>query len=272
MTEDMKHLLRRASVMILFVAAAVAVMTALALRFDSWKDWIAERLSPEPAIPQSQYAPEDFVLEEDVLTCLSGETVVGIDVSHHQQKIDWQKVADSGVQFVMVRLGYRGWSEGRLSVDDYALENLRGAQAAGLQVGAYFYSQALSVEEAEEEARFALEILDGFPLDMPLAFDWEQEERNAGVDAQTVTDCALAFCAAVEEAGYEAMIYFNGYHARQLMQLQRLKDYPWWLAKYDLTTPFPCRFDIWQYTSTGSVPGIYGDVDVNVMVLEESPA
>lgn len=224
----------------------------------------------EPALPQSEFSPADFAMEGDFLACLAGETVLGIDVSHHQQVIDWQQVKSAGIEFVMVRLGYRGLGEGQLYVDEYALQNLRCARDAGLQVGAYFYSQAITLAEAEEEARLALEILDGFPLDLPLAYDWEQENRTANLDVQTVTDCALRFCAIVEAAGYGPMVYFNSFQALELMDLRQLTAYPWWLAKYDLATAFPCRFDIWQYTCTGSVPGIQGNVDVNVMILEET--
>lgn len=252
-----------AAVLVFALAAALAMLVRPGQKSGNTAEFT------EPTLPQSEFSAADFVMEGEYLACLAGETVLGIDVSHHQQAIDWQEVKSSGIQFAMIRLGYRGLGEGRLYVDEYAAQNLRLAREAGLQVGAYFYSQAISVEEAQAEAGLALEILDGFALDLPLAFDWEQENRTADVDVQTVTDCALAFCAMVEDAGYRSMIYFNSFQALELMDLQQLMDYPWWLAKYDLTTEFPCRFDIWQYTCTGSVPGIQGNVDVNVMVLEE---
>ncbi len=219
----------------------------------------------EPYIPENAFSPGDFRFEKGYLTCLTAPASLGIDVSYHQGEIDWEKVRESGVEFVMVRLGNRGITQGGLNVDERAQENLKGAQAAGLQVGAYFYSQAISVEEAQEEARLALEILDGFKLDLPLAYDWEQENRTANVDKRTLTDCTLAFCQAVEQAGYEPMIYFNSYQATALLHLEELVEYPWWLAMYDLQQVFPYRMDMWQYTCTGTVPGINAPVDINLL-------
>ncbi len=219
----------------------------------------------EPDIPENLYGPEDFFFENGYLSCSAAPAVLGIDVSYYQGEIDWTAVQKSGVEFVMVRLGNRGTTQGSLNEDVLAKQNLAGAKAAGLQVGAYFYSQAISVEEAQEEASLALEILAGFPLDLPLAYDWEQENRTAQVDRRTLTDCTLAFCQAVENAGYDAMIYFNSYQATVLLHLEELQDYPWWLAMYDLQQVFPYRMDMWQYTNAGSVSGITGPVDINLL-------
>ena len=138
-------------------------------------------------------------------------------------------------------------------------------------VGAYFFSQAISVAEAEEEAAFALQVLDDFQLDLPLVYDWEyvnETARTANMDARLLTDCTLAFCRAVEKAGYDAMIYFNKYQAEKLLYLKELEQYPWWLAMYDLSMESPCKVDLWQYTASGSVPGIQGKADVNLMFTE----
>lgn len=224
-----------------------------------------QELTPTETIPPNRFSPDDFVMEDGFLTCITADAVMGIDVSRYQGDIDWQQVKAAGVEFVMVRLGNRGIAEGTLHEDAYAKQNLQGARDAGLKVGAYFYSQALNIREAEEEAALALEILDGFRLDMPLAFDWEQESRTENVDARTLTDCTLAFCAAVEEAGYTPMIYFNSFQAQQLLYLQELQDIPWWLAMYDIDRSFPYRMDMWQYSCTGTVPGIEGSVDLNLL-------
>ena len=226
---------------------------------------------PEPTetIPPNQYAPEDFRLEDGFLSCLTAPAVLGIDVSRYQGEIDWQQVKAAGVEFVMVRLGNRGIAEGTLHEDPLAKMNLQTAKAAGLKVGAYFYSQAVSVAEAEEEAAFALEILDDFQLDMPLAFDWEQESRTENVDARTLTDCTKAFCDAVSLAGYRPMIYFNSFQAKELLHLRELKEIPWWLAMYDVTMEFPYRMDMWQYSCTGTIPGISGSVDLNLLFVDE---
>ena len=214
------------------------------------------------------WSPADFFWEDGFLQCAAAEVVTGIDVSSHQQEIDWQRVKEAGVEFVFVRLGYRGYETGLLTEDAFALENLDGARAAGLSVGAYVFSQALDTAEAEEEAAFALGILAGRELDLPLVFDWEyvsQEARTGGMDRQTLTECTLAFCRAVENAGYEPMVYFNGSQARDLLDLEELSGYRFWLAQYDHSLPFPCRADFWQYTDSGEVPGISGKVDLNLI-------
>ncbi len=224
--------------------------------------------APTETISPNRFRPEDFVYENGYLSCLTGEATLGIDVSRYQGAVDWRQVKAGGVEFVMVRLGNRGIAEGTLHEDPLARQNLQGAKAAGLKVGAYFYSQALNVAEAEEEAAFALEILDGFRLDMPLAFDWEQESRTENVDARTLTDCTKAFCEVVETAGYKPMIYFNSFQAKELLHLRELEDVPWWLAMYDVTMEFPYRMDMWQYSNTGTVPGIAGSVDLNLLFTD----
>ena len=225
----------------------------------------------EPTLPPSPYTAEDYRFEDGFLTCTAGETVLGVDVSSHQQAIDWQQVAAAGVKFAFVRLGNRGYESGKLSADTYAMANLTGAREAGLLVGAYLFSQAISVEEAAEEAAFALQVLDGFRLDLPLVYDWEyvsETARTAKMDKRTLTDCTLTFCRAAEDAGYESMIYFNSYQATELLYLNELEVYPWWLAMYDISMEFPCRADMWQYTKTGSVPGIMWEADVNLMFTD----
>lgn len=231
----------------------------------------AQIAETEPTLPPSPYTAADFQYVEGFLTCSAGETVLGIDVSSHQQTVDWQQVAAAGVEFAIIRLGNRGYVSGDISPDAYAEENLAGAKAAGIKVGAYFFSQAVSVEEAVEEAQFALEMLDGMALELPLVYDWEyvdETARTADVDARMLTDCTLAFCRTVEQAGYSPMIYFNTFQATRLLYLQELEQYPWWLAMYDVTAEFPCKADMWQYTNSGSVPGIEGGVDVNLLFAE----
>ena len=226
---------------------------------------------PPETLPPSPDTPGDYRYEGDFLTCTAGNTVLGIDVSSHQGVIDWEQVASAGIEFAFIRLGYRGYSAGGLNADTNALENLRGAKQAGLKVGAYFFSQAITLAEAREEAAFALSILGDTKLDLPLVFDWEfvsQEARTAEVDARTLTDMTKAFCRDVELMGYESMVYFNSSQATDLLYLKELQEYPWWLAMYDITMEFPCRADLWQYTNTGSVPGIAGNVDINLLFTD----
>lgn len=227
----------------------------------------------EPTLAPNPYGPEDFELDEDgYLTCSAGLSVMGIDVSGYQGDIDWTQVRSAGVEFVMIRLGYRGYTQGALEADSRAAEYYAGAKAAGLKVGAYFFSQAVSVEEALEEAAFCMDLVRDWTLEMPLVYDWEyisQEARTADVDRRLLTDCTLAFCGAVEQAGYTPMVYFNIYQARDLLHLEELTAYRWWLALYDGEMTYPHRVDMWQYSCTGRVPGIDTDVDLNLWFPEE---
>lgn len=223
---------------------------------------------PPYTLPASPYTPADFVQEGNFLTCTAADVIVGIDVSSHQGKIDWQTVADAGIRYAFVRLGYRGYGSGALQTDVYAKINLEGAKAAGIAVGAYFFSQAIDVTEAEKEAAYALGILDGFELDLPLVYDWEyvsDTARTANMDARTLTDCTVAFCEAVQAAGYDPMVYFNSSQITRLLYGEEIEQYPWWLAKYDPALDFPCKVDMWQYTNQGTVPGISTAVDIDLM-------
>ena len=232
----------------------------------------------EPTLPPpaaNPYDHNDFQFNEyNYLTCLAGDSVNGIDVSYHQKEIDWEAVSRSGIEFAIIRVGYRGYGKaGRLVEDEFFRENIEGALAAGLDVGVYMFSQAVSVEEAEEEAEFLLERIEGYDITMPVVYDWEQVEaedaRTNNMDPRTLTDCTLAFCRMVEEAGYEAMIYFNRNQGANLMYLEELTEYPFWLAAYTDRMPYPYRVELWQYTDRGRVSGIEGNVDVNVMFFYE---
>ena len=165
-----------------------------------------------PAPTETQQVRLTFGYDGNYLTCLSTPSVLGIDVSRYQGKIDWQKVKDAGVEFVILRAALRGYGNGQLYEDSMAQENYRGATEAGLKVGAYIFSQAISEEEAREEAQYLLDITRDWQLDMPLVFDWEclaEDYRTMGVDARALTDYTIAFCDAVKAAGRTPMIYYN---------------------------------------------------------------
>lgn len=213
------------------------------------------------------YRPEDFVSENGFMTCLTTASTPGIDVSYYQGKIDWQQVREAGIEFAFVRLGFRRAADGVLGEDEMARKNLREASEAGLKVGAYFFSQAITVEEAREEAQLALTILDTVSLDLPVAFDWEPVEgsqRTADMTRGLLTDCMEAFCSQIEEAGYQTMVYFNRDLSKSLLDVRELGNRPVWFAMYDTYPDAPCKPDYWQYTDQGQVPGIEGYVDLNL--------
>lgn len=197
---------------------------------------------------------------------LSPPQVAGIDVSSHQGTIDWVQVADSGVEFAMIRLGYRGYDTGTLHIDQRAVENLVGARAAGVKIGAYFFSQALTPEEARQEAQLALSVLDGMKLDLPLAFDWEfvaESARTGNMTRQALTECVHAFCQTVEQAGYGPMIYFNRELSRTLLDMTQVGRYPIWFAQYTKELDFNSVVTMWQHSDQGRIPGIDENVDLN---------
>lgn len=253
--------------------AVVCVLVAAVVLLES----AMSGQEPEPAVttapteetlPPNPYSAEDFVYVNGYLSCTAGDYSLGIDVSEHQQRIDWPQVAQAGMEFAVVRIGYRGYTRGDIHADDYAEYNLKEAKAAGLQVGAYFYSQALNAQEAAEEAAFCVDFLKEHDLDLPLVFDWEyvsETARTGAMDTQTLTQCAKVFCQIVEEEGYEAVIYANPSLAGSLLRMNELQDYRFWLAMYTDAMDYPYKADIWQYTDEGSVPGIEGNVDINLM-------
>ena len=196
---------------------------------------------------------------------------VGIDVSTYQGTIDWQAVKDAGIDYVIVRAAYRGYETGKIVPDDLYEQNIRGAADAGLHVGVYLYSQALSEHEAEEEADYLLSLIEGLPVDYPVVYDQEEytadKARTDGLTGEQATLNALAFCRRVHEACYITMIYTNNDWATTMYDMERLDHYPVWYADYTSAPTLPGGFAMWQYTDSGQVPGITGPVDLNLLFL-----
>lgn len=205
-------------------------------------------------------------------------TVVnGIDVSVFQGEIDWNRVKSDGIDFVMLRVGFRGYgSKGVMEEDGKFRENYLNAKNAGLDVGVYFYSQAINETEAREEARFVLEILKDIKLDYPVAYDWEYvdyaEARTDNMSSEEITLCAKAFCEEIKAAGREVIIYFNREIGYFEYDLNTLKDIDFWLAEYSHYPTFIYKFSMWQYTDKGTVDGINSDVDLNICVFPVNSA
>lgn len=225
-------------------------------------------------VPVNRYEPSAFSRVGSVMyyNDPSVRTRLGIDVSQYQSEIDWRAVADSGVEFAIVRVGGRGYTEGAIYGDTKFAEHAAGAAAAGLQVGAYFFSQAISVEEAIEEAYYVLEQIKDAPITGPVVFDWEvigkSEARTYGIETKTLCDCANTFCGILERAGYEPMIYFNNYAGYVKYDLREILPYDFWYAQYNTDSPgFYYDIQMWQYTSKGSVPGIQGSVDMDLWFI-----
>ena len=231
-------------------------------------------------VPANMYRPEGFSRDQDGYMTYDGEDVVttlGVDVSVHQGEIDWQQVADAGIEFAMIRIGYRGYGlEGNMRGDVQFENNIQGALEAGLDVGVYYFSQAVTVEEAREEAAYVIEHLEPYAdqVTYPVVFDWERQNYEGSrtktvPDTELLCDMANAFCEDIEDAGYDAMIYFYQNLAYSSLDLSQLTDYPFRLAQYTNYPSFYYDFDMWQYTSEGEVPGIEGDVDLNLRFFRD---
>lgn len=210
-----------------------------------------------------------FYVEDSEITSL-----LGVDVSVHQDDIDWATVKKAGIDFAMVRLGFRGYGTGEAQLDENYVQNIEGARAAGLDAGVYFFSQAITVDEAIEEAQMVIDSLDGLDVNYPVVYDWEiiydDSARTDNVPVDVLTDCCVAFCEAIEDAGYTPMIYQNKKTTMFKLDLERLTDYDFWLAEYNSEPTYYYDFTMWQYTSEGSVPGIEGDVDLNISFKDYS--
>ncbi len=220
----------------------------------------------------SAWDPNGFQLDENGWLSYQADGVTalqGIDVSSHQGEIRWNEVAAAGMDFAMIRAGYRGYGqEGKLMADERFQDNVTGALAAGLDVGVYFFSQATNVWEAEEEVQQLLDALKGHNITYPVVFDWEyvlkDSARTNQVPGKTVSLMAQAFCGQVAQAGYTPGVYFNQNLGYLDLDLAELEDCVFWLAEYDSQPDFHYHADLWQYSSKGTVPGIDTPVDLNL--------
>lgn len=225
-------------------------------------------IAPSVLIKPNEFTAEDFTYAGDYLSCTARPSELGIDVSYHQGEIDWQQVKDAGFTFAIIRVGGRGYGEeGNLFADEYAQANYDGAKKAGLRVGAYFFSQAINTHEAWEEARFALELIKGWELDLPLVYDWEllgDFARTAEMTEADKLEFTKKFFEVVSSAGVTPMAYVAPWASETYMEF--VQDYPVWVVQYTDRITFPYRFDYWQYSCTGTVPGISVEVDINLYI------
>lgn len=284
MKTAVKYRLILIAIAVLVLAAAV-VIVALSLRpepvdphegqvyiYDGF-DWIW--MTPLPGVEANSLTAEDFSDRSGCPTYTGSDYQVlrGIDVSEHQHEIDWAQVAASGVDYAYVRLGYRGYTEGGLFEDPYFRANVEGALANGLQVSVYFFSQAISVQEAIEEAEYVLARIRDYNITLPVVYDWEKingetAARTDNLDFSILNDCAVAFCDTVKNAGFEPAIYFNRHLGYYGYDLSRMTDYDFWFALPESSFPnFYYAVDMWQYSFTEQVPGIAEPTDMNLMFI-----
>ena len=192
----------------------------------------------------------------------------GVDVSKYQGNIDWNQVKAAGYEFAIIRVGYRGYGSGALVEDSHFRQNIQGATAAGLQVGLYFYSQAINEEEAVEEASMVLRLCSGYRLDYPIYFDTEKVAGDTGradsLSRAERTACAVAFCETIRNAGYTAGVYSYASWFYNQLNMSNFGNYQIWIAQYRDVLDFSGRYNMWQYASDGCVPGISKLCDLNI--------
>lgn len=196
----------------------------------------------------------------------------GIDVSEHQLEIDWSQLKNENLDYAYIRVGRRGYTEGGIFEDKYFERNLSGAKSIGLETGVYFFSQAINVSEAIEEANWVIDRIKDKDITLPVVFDWEEQKtddsRTRGLDGKTVTDCAVAFCETVKNAGYVPCVYFYRLPGYYLYDILRLQQFTLWFAlpctPPDVTFPsFYYKINMWQYTNSAILPGVHVECDLN---------
>jgi len=229
----------------------------------------------DPAVRRHDYLDEGFVHDGDKLLYQGDERYtyrLGIDVSHHQGDIDWIKVREAGYEFAFLRIGYRGYgNEGKLCPDTKFRQNAEQALAAGIDIGVYFFAQAVNEEEAKEEAEYVLSLLDGMELQLPVVYDPESildaPARTDDVSGEQFTKNTRVFADTIREHGYEPMIYSNMLWEAYEFDLQQLSDLDIWYADYEPLPQTPYHFTYWQYTNEGHVSGVRGSVDLDIQLM-----
>ncbi len=232
--------------------------------------WVPEA----PNLTPFGLEPTNFTVTDQIPSYTGQEDLTmrrGIDVSDHQMEIDWQRVADYGIDFAIIRCGWRSYDNGTINEDSRFRENIQGALDAGLDVGVYFFSQALNIVEAAEEAVYTLHLIEGYDVTLPVFYDWEpmpyNSSRSANVDGSVVTACCLEFCQLVEAGGYEPAMYAYNMLAYYTYELKQLEGITLWLADPGTKPIFYFDHTFWQYSYTGAVPGITVDVDLDAMYV-----
>lgn len=244
-------------------------------RIIVWSDNRLHSIPIDDSLKKSDFNSEYIVADENSAVRRyepNGEdtSLLGVDVSSYQGSINWRKVKAAGVDYAIIRLGYRGYGTGAIKIDTAFHTNMTNAIAAGVPVGVYFYSQAVTVEEAVEEAETVIKHLASYKVDYPVAFDMEEVDdddenvRTSGLTVKERTDITIAFCEKIREAGYTPMVYGNIKWMAMNLDLTRLEDYDKWFAQYFKQPFFPYQFSMWQYTPYGRIDGIPGSVDLNM--------
>ena len=245
----------------------------MVVRPDGTEQWIMINSYLE----KNTYQESGFVYEEPVMKYFADgakASFLGVDISKDNGTVNFAKLKKDGVDFVMVRIGYRGYESGNVVLDEEYFDNIQLANEAGLAVGVYFESQATTVEEALEEAEFVVTNLIEMRVTYPVVFDLglvvNDTSRIDNIPKTQLTEITNAFCNRVKEVGYKPMVYGNKYWLLRKIDLTMLGDYDIWLSQNGQMPDYPYQFAMWQYTNTGTVSGISGDVNMNISFIDYS--
>lgn len=268
------------------ILAGILSILLLLVLFLSWRmvtGYEQERFEREARMvkDENDYARHNYDLslfrkdgifysyEDENYTSLNG-----IDVSNNNKQIDWEKVKNTGVDFAMIRVGYRGYETGRINPDSEFEANMEGAAANGIETGVYFFSQATTLEEAAAEADYVIDALQPYTISLPVVFDMEEPaytSRVRSLSREEKTRMAVMFLNRIRDAGYQPMVYNSTRLFEQFYDLSYLQEYDFWAAEYNSSIPhYEYAFSIWQYSSTGKVDGIETDTDLDIMLVPKN--
>ena len=254
---------------------SVGTNEKIAIRTEAGQDPVY--INAIPGLSRNPYDDDNFYTNKNgfIEYKHNGKNIstVGIDVSYAQGDIDWTKVKNAGVDFAMIRCGGRGYgTKGILYTDEKFKQNIEGATSAGIKVGVYFYSQAITAKEAKEEADYTLKLIKDYNIQYPVAYDWEhyenEEARTDELDRETLTNCAKTYCSEIEKSGYIPVIYANRSLLYYEYDLAKINNYEVWLASYEDLPDYYYEFGMWQYSTDGTIDGIEGTVDLNVCMYK----
>ncbi|WP_099205713.1 GH25 family lysozyme [Scatolibacter rhodanostii] len=223
---------------------------------------------PQYDIPLSQYAADKFKVDEQGVMSYEN-SALGISIKNkNEDSIDWSQVKGSGVQFVLLRVGFRDYKDGGIYIDTKFQENIKGALDAGLDVGVYFFSQAMTEVEAVEEAETVLNLIKDYQVKYPVMIKWDyaaktkEEARTTNATSEQITNVVHAFCQKVKQEGYTAGFYGDKTFGYEKFDLTKLAEYDMWYTEYQETPAFYYDFKLWEYSAEGKVPGIADTVEM----------
>lgn len=238
---------------------------------DGKEEWVLI----SPYLPKHEYDFTKLVCQSNIMKYYEdGKLIsyVGTDISKNQDYVDFVKLKKAGIDFVMIRVGARGYGSGQIVMDEYFSDNIKRATDAGLEVGVYFFSQAITEEEAVEEANIVLESVKDIKVSYPIAFDMEHVkndtariERLTKAEKTTITK---AFLDTVKNAGYKAIIYGAKEWLIKEVDMSKLTAYDVWLAQAEDIPDYPYQFTMWQYSTNASIDGIAGYANLNISFID----